>query len=56
MSEKNNGVILKGKFCPMWGGVNMSKSVNFFSGGCEGISVAILASNHDACIIEEYEE
>ena len=50
------GIIFKGGFCPFWGGVNTSYSERFFSGGLHGISVTILASNHDAGVVEVYEE
>ena len=50
------GIIFKGGFCPFWGGVNTSKSEGFFSGGLHGISVTLLAANHDAGVVEVYEE
>ena len=37
-------------------GVNTSKSEGFFSGGLHGISVTLLAANHDAGVVEVYEE
>ena len=36
--------------------MNTSKSEGFFSGGLHGISVALLAVNHDAGVVEVYEE
>ena len=50
------GIIFKGGFCPFWGVVNTSKSEGFFSGGLHGISVTLLAANHDAGVVEVYEE
>ena len=38
------------------GGVNDGKSERFFSGGLRGISVTILAANHDAGVVEVYGE
>ena len=35
------------------GGLNTSKSTNFFNGGIDGISVALLASNHDASVVTQ---
>ena len=35
------------------GGLNPSKSQNFFNGGIDGISVALLASNHDASVVTQ---
>lgn len=46
-------MIYKGKFCPVWGGLNPSKSDAFFSGGLEEISVTLLAANHDASVVIE---
>ena len=50
------GIIFKGAFCPYWGGINTNKSQSFFSGGLYDISVTILADNHNAGIVEVYEE
>ena len=51
------GIIFKGGFCPFWGGGgNTNKSEGFFSGGLHGISVTLLAANHDAGVVEVYEE
>ena len=50
-----DGIIFKGGFCPFWG-VNTSYSERFFRGGLHGISVTILAANHDAGVVEVYEE
>lgn len=50
------GIIFKGGFCPLWGGVNTNKSKGFFSGGLPGISVTILAANHGAGVVEAYDE
>ena len=50
------GIIFKGGFCPFWGGVNTNYSEIFFSGGLHGISVTILADNHNAGVVEVYEE
>lgn len=50
------GIIFKGAFCPYWGGVNTSKSQSFFSGGLYDISVTLLADNHNAGVVEVYEE
>lgn len=48
------GVIYKGVFIPVWGGLNHNKSPRFLkSGGIENISVAILAENHYASIVTE---
>ena len=56
MKPKNNGVIYKGVFIPVWGGLNHNKSPRFLkSGGIENISVAILAENHYASIVVEEE-
>ena len=49
------GIIFKGGFCPFWG-VNTSYSERFFSGGLHGISVTLLAANHNAGVGEVYEE
>ena len=38
------------------GGGNTSKSEGFFRGGLHGISVTLLAANHDAGVVEVYEE
>lgn len=48
-----DGIIYRGHFCPIWGGVNINKSVKFFSGGIEDISVALLAGNHNAAVVTE---
>ena len=50
------GIIFKGVFCPYWGGINTNKSQRFFSGGLYDISVTILANNHNAGIVEVYDE
>ena len=50
------GIIFKGFFCPYWGGINTNKSQRFFSGGLYDISVTILANNHNAGIVEVYDE
>ena len=54
--KQTEGIIFKGDFCPFWGGVNLSKSQSFFSGGFQGISVTLLADNHSAGVVEVYEE
>lgn len=41
---------------PILGGVNTNKSQSFFSGGLYDISVTILAGNHNAGIVEVYDE
>lgn len=45
-------------FLPILGGgvVNTRYSERFFSGGLHGISVTLLAANHDAGVVEVYEE
>lgn len=53
---KKEGIKIKGKRCPVWGGLNISKSVAFFSGGLKDVSVTLLSENHSACVIEGYEE
>lgn len=40
----------------MGGGVNTNKSEQWFTGGLEDLSVTILANNHNAAVIVEYEE
>ena len=50
------GIIFKGAFCPYWGGVNTNKSQSFFSGGLYDISITLLADNHNAGVVEVYEE
>lgn len=53
--KKNDkeGVIFKGYFIPAGGGLNTSKSTQFFNGGIDGISVALLAANHDASVVTQ---
>lgn len=48
MRNKKNGVIYKGCFIPIGGGQNLSKSKKFMRDGMDGISVTLLANNHDA--------
>lgn len=49
------GIIYKGHFCPVWGGLNSNKSEQFSTGGTENISVTILAGNHNAAVVTEEE-
>lgn len=37
----------------MGGGLNSNKSQDFQSGGIDGLSVAILAGNHNAAVVVE---
>jgi len=52
------GVIYKGVFFPLWGGLysDMSNNPSFIRGGLEGISRAIKAEMHDAAVVVEYDE
>ena len=54
--KQKEGIIFKGAFCPYWGGVNISKSQSFFTDGLYDISVTLLADNHNAGVVEVYEE
>ena len=36
--------------------MNTGESEGFFKGGLHGISVTLLAANHDAGVVEVYEE
>ena len=53
---KQVGIIFKGCFCPYWGGLNTSKSQSFFRPGLANVSVTILGENHNAGVVEIYEE
>lgn len=52
------GLMFKGKFCPVWGGLYCATGDNpsFHHGGIEGLSRAIKAEMHDAAVVVEYEE
>ena len=54
--QKNRGNNLQGEILPILGGVNINKSQSFFTDGLYDISVTILADNHNAGVVEVYEE
>lgn len=57
MSELKKGVIYKGMFFPLWGGLycDMSNNPSFARAGLPGISRTIKAEMHDAAVVVEYE-
>lgn len=57
MKEPRKGVIYKGIFFPLWGGLycKMSDNPTFLRGGLEGISRAIKAEMHDSAVVVEYD-
>lgn len=59
MKESKKGLMFKGKFCPVWGGLysDVSNNPSFLSGakGLPGLSRAIKAEMHDAAVVVEYE-
>lgn len=54
--DMSGGVMLKGGFCPYWGGLCYGKSEAFFSGGLKDISVSILAEQFSNGVVILYEE
>ena len=55
MSRKE-GILYKGKFCPVWGGLYCANSEGAFArGGLDGLSRAIKAEMHDAAVVVEYD-
>ena len=57
MKELKKGVIYKGMFFPLWGGLysDFSNNPSFQRAGLPGISRAIKAEMHDAAVVVEYE-
>lgn len=54
--DLSEGVMLKGGFCPYWGGLCYGKSKEFFSGGLKDVSVCILSEQYSTGVVEVYEE
>lgn len=52
------GVIYRGMFFPLWGGLytDFSSNPSFRRAGLENVSRAIKAEMHDAGVVVEYEE
>lgn len=46
-------MLFQGHLYSCGGGLNTSKSDNFFNGGLDGISVTLLAANHYASVVTE---
>lgn len=54
--KQKKGLMYKGCFWPLYGGGNLNKSVQFQTGGIENLSCTILAGNHNAAVVVEYED
>ena len=57
MKELKKGVVYKGVFMPVWGGLyaDMSENPSFRRGALPGLSRALKAEMHDAAVVVEYE-
>ena len=59
MKESKKGLLFKGQFVPVWGGLycDVSNNPSFLQGakGLPGLSRAIKAEIHDAAVCVEYE-
>lgn len=58
MKDMKKGVIYKGAFCPLWGGLysDMSNNPTFIRGGLPDVSRAIKAEMHDAAVVVEEDD
>ena len=54
MKESKKGMMFKGRFCPLWGGLYSTATDAFFRGGLENISRTIKCDD-SAAVIVEYE-
>jgi len=48
---RKEGVIFKGRFCPVGGGVYVEASTRFFHGGLPNLSRCLKAEFHDAGVV-----
>lgn len=55
MQRAKKGLIYKGKFCPLWGGLYAKNREDFFRGGLDGLSRAIKSNMLDAAVVVEYD-
>ena len=55
MKEKK-GIMFKGKFCEVWGGVYLGTTSRFHRGTLPDVSRTLKANMHDAGVVVEYEE
>ena len=56
MKESKKGVIFKGKFCQVWGGLYLSTTDAFTRGTLSEISRTLKAGVHDAGVVVEYDD
>ena len=54
--KKKKGVIYKGYFCPLWGGMALFNSESYYHGGMDGVSPTIRAEKNDAGVVVLYED
>ena len=56
MTEKDIGIVFKGRFCPLWGGMALFNSDKYWHGGMEDICPTLRAEKNDAGVVVEYEK
>lgn len=56
MTEKDIGIVFKGRFCPLWGGLYLSNSSDFDHGALPGIARTLKATKYDAAVVVLDEE
>lgn len=56
MKTETYGLIYKGSFCPLWGGLYVANSGEFDHGAIPNVSRTIKAQKHDAAVVVLYED
>lgn len=56
MKKHKIGILYKGKFCELWGGLYTDTSKDFTRGTLKDISRTIKAEMHDAGVVVLYED
>jgi len=53
-----DGIVFKGKWCPIWGGLYAGSSDNpsFMRGGLKDVSRALKSELHDSAVVVLYED
>ena len=54
--DEKIGIMYKGKFCELWGGVYLETSERFTRGSLKDLSRCLKAGAHDAGVVVLYED